>query len=74
MNAGRKNELVKELVNNYISLDILDLELSEVNDFVDFAEVPEDFLKTTNEYDFIRYLQLREISFHRRILPEVPKH
>ncbi len=74
MNAARKNELVKELVNNYILLDILNLDPSEVNDFVDFAEVPEDFLKTTNEYEFIRYLQWRVISFHRRILPAVPQH
>jgi len=73
MNEGRKNELVKELVNNYISLDILDLELSEVNDFVDFAEVPEDFLKTTNEYDFIRYLQMRVKLFHQRKLPAMPQ-
>ena len=73
MNTGRKNEMVKELVNNYISLGILNLDLSEVNDFVDFAEVPEDFLKTTNEYDFIRYLQMREILFHQRKLPVMPQ-
>lgn len=73
MNMGRKNELVRELVNNYISLDILNLDLTEVSDFVDFVEVPEDFLKTTNEYDFIRYLQAEEILFHRRKLPDVPK-
>jgi len=74
MNEGTKNELVRELVNNYISLGILDLDLSEVNDFVDFAEVPEDFLKTTNEYDFLRYLRAQEILFHQRKLPEVPQH
>ena len=74
MNQDRKNELVKELVNNYISLGILNLDPSEVNDFVDFAEVPEDFLKTTNEYDFILYLQWREKLFHHRKLPAMPQH
>lgn len=73
MNQGRKNDLVKELVNNYISLGILDLEPAEVNDFVDFANVPEDFLKTTNEYDFVRYLQWQEKLFHRRKLPAMPE-
>ena len=74
MNQGRKNDLVKELVNNYISLGILNLDPSEVSDFVDFAEVPEDFLKTTNEYDFVRYLQWQENLFHHRKLPAVPPH
>ena len=73
MNEERKNELVTELVNNYISLGILNLETSEVNDFVDFAEIPEDFLKTTNEYDFVLYLQWQEKLFHHRKLPAMPQ-
>lgn len=73
MNQERKNQLVKELVNNYISLGILDLDPMEVKDFVEFAEVPENFLKTTNEYDFVLYLQWQVKQFHRRKLPEMPK-
>ncbi len=69
MNTVRKNQLVEELVNNYMSLGILRLEPDEVEDFVEFAAVPEDFLKTMSEYDFILYLQQQLRMFHSRVLP-----
>jgi hypothetical protein len=72
-NEGRKKQLVRELVNNYISLGILRLEPDEVDAFIDYAEVPEDFLKTVSEYDFILYLKYQADNFHRRTLPPLPE-
>lgn len=74
VNEGRKKEMVTELVNNYVSLEILDLDHSQVHDFVEFAVVPEDFLKNTNEYNFIRFLQYQVRLFHNRKLPPPPLH
>lgn len=69
MNDVRRKQLVEELVNNYLSLGVLRLEPDEVEDFVDFANVPEDFLKTMSEYEFILYLQQQSRLFHSRVLP-----
>ena len=73
MNEGKKKELVSELVTNYVSLDILNLDPSQIHDFVEYIEVPENFLKTTNEYDFIRFLQRQVDIFHQRRLPATPE-
>ena len=74
MNQGKKKQLVAELVNNYMSLGILRIDPSDVDAFVDYLEVPEDFLKTVSEYDFIEYLQWQLDAFHHRVLPQVQPH
>ncbi|MFI5134257.1 MAG: hypothetical protein ACHQD9_00260, partial [Chitinophagales bacterium] len=73
-NEGKKKQLIKELVNNYMSLGILKLDPSEVDNFVDYIEVPDDFLKTVDEYDFISYLQFQADRFHHRVLPSIQNH
>jgi hypothetical protein len=74
MNEVKRKQLVEELVNNYMSLGILRLDPDEVEDFVDFAEVPEDFLKTMSEYEFILYLRIQVNRFHSRMLPPLRDH
>jgi len=71
-NEGKKKQLIRELVNNYMSLGILKLDPSELDNFIDYIEVPDDFLKTVNEYDFISYLQFQADRFHHRVLPAPP--
>jgi hypothetical protein len=71
MNQGKKKQLVAELVNNYMALGILRIDPLDVDAFVDYVEVPEDFLKTVSEYDFILYLESQLDAFHHRALPPV---
>jgi hypothetical protein len=74
MNEDKKKQLIRELINNYMSLGILRIDPSEVDDFLDFINVPDDFLKSIDEYDFILYLQEELERFHHRILPPAQNH
>lgn len=74
MNDDRKRQLVEELINNYMSLGILRIDPSEAHDFANYVQVPEDFLKTVSEYDFILYLEIQLDAYHKRGLAPVQTH
>lgn len=65
INEERKRDLLKELFAQYVSYDIIDLEYSEFDDFVDFMNVTEEGLKSMSQYDFIIYTKERYRQFRQ---------
>ena len=57
INDERKRQLLKELLHRYVAWEIIDLEDEEFDRFVDFCSVPEDFMKTSTQYDFIEFIK-----------------
>jgi hypothetical protein len=63
MNYGKKEQLLKELIVKYNELELLSIESEDVGRFVDYCQISEAMIKTTTEYDFVRYLQYRQVGF-----------
>ncbi|MBI3509877.1 MAG: hypothetical protein HY064_04380 [Bacteroidetes bacterium] len=69
-NEDNKRDILKELFRTYNKSGVIDLQENEFDNFIDFINIPESFLKTASEYDlavFIRqkFLQYRAAqNFH----------
>jgi hypothetical protein len=57
INDDKRRQLLKELLANYVSYDIINLDNFEFDDFIDFCNVPEDYLKSASQYDFCIYVK-----------------
>lgn len=57
INNEKKRELLKQLFANYVAYDIINLDDFEFDDFVDFCDVPEDYMKSASQYDFCMYIK-----------------
>ena len=57
INNDKRRELLKELLANYVAADIINLDNSEFDYFVDFCNVPEEYMKTATQYDFCIYVK-----------------
>lgn len=66
INEERRRELLKELFAQYVSYEIIDLQQSEFDDFVDFMNVSEEGLKSMSQYDFIIYTKERYRQFRKQ--------
>ncbi len=58
-NADRKRELLKELFQHYVDYDIITLNNDEFDNFIDYLNVSDEFLKTSSQYDFLIYVKDR---------------
>ncbi|MBK7967879.1 MAG: hypothetical protein IPK08_02555 [Bacteroidetes bacterium] len=58
-NNDRRRELLKELFRKYVDNDIITLDNADFDDFVDFSNVSENFMKTSTQYEFIMYIKKR---------------
>lgn len=58
-NEDRKRELLKELFHHYIDYDIINLETKEFDEFVDYINVSDEFMKSCSQYDFLLYVKER---------------
>jgi hypothetical protein len=57
VNIEKRNELLRQLLANYVAHDIINLDEFEFDDFITFANVPEDYLKNSTQYDFCIYIK-----------------
>lgn len=57
VNNDKRRELLKQLLANYVAADIINLDDYEFDDFIDFADVPEPYMKTASQYDFCMYIK-----------------
>lgn len=57
VNEDKKRNLLKELLANYVAGDIIYLDDAEFDDFIDFCDVPEEFMKRSTQYDFCMYIK-----------------
>lgn len=58
-NDSRRRSLMRELLAKYVNHDIIQLNDSEFDDFIDFCQVTDAFLQRTQQYDFIMYIKMR---------------
>lgn len=57
INEDRRRNLLKELLQKYVAWEIIDLDDNEFDYFIDYCKVPEEFMKTSTQYDFIDYIK-----------------
>lgn len=58
-NEDKKRDLLKELFHHYVDYQIIDLTNEEFEEFIDFLNVSDEFLKNSSQYDFLIYVKER---------------
>jgi hypothetical protein len=58
-NEDKKRDLLKELFQHYVDYEIIDLTNEEFDDFIDFLNVSDEFIKTSSQYDFLIFVKDR---------------
>lgn len=56
-NEDRKRELLRELLQQYVAYDIINLSDEAFDDFIDFCAVPDEVIKGLTQYDFIQWVK-----------------
>lgn len=56
-NEDRKRELLRELLQQYVAYDIINLNDDAFDDFIDFCQVPDAVIKGLSQYDFLLYMK-----------------
>lgn len=59
INNEKRRRLLKQLLTNYVSHDIFYLDEKEFDDFIDFANIPEEYMKRASQYDFCVFVKQR---------------
>ena len=57
VNNEKRRNLLKELLARYVADDIIGLSDDQFEQFVDFCNVDETFMKTSSQYDFMVYVK-----------------
>ncbi len=57
INNDKRKELLRQLLANYVAHDIINMDNNEFDDFIDFCNVPESYLKSASQYDFCIYIK-----------------
>lgn len=52
-----QRQIVKELLRNYVSYEIIELNEEEFDEFISFLNINEDFLKTATEMELITFIK-----------------
>ena len=64
-NEDRRRDLLKELMGRYIDFDIVQLDDSEFDVFIEFVDPGEDLLQALTQYEFILWTKERFIAWRR---------
>ena len=56
-NEDRKRELLRELLQQYVEYDIINLHDEAFDDFIDFCAVPDEVIKGLTQYEFLLYVK-----------------
>ncbi|MBA3648172.1 MAG: hypothetical protein H0W62_06420 [Chitinophagales bacterium] len=63
MDIYRKNQLLKEILHEYIDQGIVSIAYSEIDLFVDYCNVPEPMLQNATQYDIVMFMKTQLPSF-----------
>lgn len=55
----KKRELLKELLTKYVNGNIIKLSTEQFDEFIQFANVSEEFMKSSTQYEFIMFIKFR---------------
>jgi hypothetical protein len=64
-----KRKVVKELLRLYVAYDVISLNDEEFDDFIDFLNINEEFLKTATEMELITFIQ--DKFYHFKIVGQM---
>lgn len=59
INDARRRDLLKELFRKYVDAKIIDLDDDQFDDFIEYINVSDEFLKNSSQYDFIIYVKMK---------------
>jgi hypothetical protein len=62
-NEDKKRELLKDLFHHYVDYDIIQLTNDQFDEFIDFLNVSDEFMKTSSQYDFLIFVRDRFKDF-----------
>ncbi len=57
INNEKRKDLLRQLLANYVAADIINLDDFEFDDFINFCNVPEMYMKQSTQYDFCIYIK-----------------
>ena len=68
VNEDKKRELLKELFQHYVDYHIIELSDDEFDQFVDFINVSDEFMKSSSQYDFLIFVRdrFRDYKIYKR--------
>ncbi|MFM2136041.1 MAG: hypothetical protein RL021_1441, partial [Bacteroidota bacterium] len=52
-----------ELLVNYVSYDIIQLDNDEFDAFIDYCQVPEYYMKSASQYDFCLFIKQKFLAY-----------
>lgn len=64
-NDDMKRDLLKELLARYANFEIVDLTSEEFDDFIDFLNVSDNFIKNASQYEFIVFVKNRFLDYQK---------
>ncbi len=59
----KKRDLLKELFHLYVDFDIIDLTNEEFDEFIDFMNVSDEFLRTSSQYEFLVFVKEQFVRY-----------
>ncbi|MGB0805387.1 MAG: hypothetical protein ACPGRC_01775 [Salibacteraceae bacterium] len=59
INDARRRDLLKELFRKYVDAKIIDLDDDQFDEFIEYINVSDEFLKNSSQYDFIIYVKMK---------------
>ena len=57
LNEEKKRDLLKELFRKYVDYHIINLEDEEFDEFIDYCNVSDEFIKSTTQYEFLMFVK-----------------
>lgn len=59
----RKRDLLKELFHLYVDFEIIDLTNDEFDEFIDFMNVSDEFLRNSSQYEFLVFVKEQFVRY-----------
>lgn len=56
-NNDLKRALLKELLARYVTSELMELETTQFDGFIDYCNVSDDFMKSSSQYEFILFIK-----------------
>ena len=66
INEAKRRDLLKELFTKYVDYDIIDLSNDQFDDFIEYLNISDEFLKNSTQYDFIIFVKNKYKYFKRQ--------
>ena len=63
INDAKRRDLLKELFRKYVDYNIIDLSDDQFDEFIEYLNVSDEFLKNSSQYDFIIYVKHKYTYF-----------